>query len=190
MRLRRLCCDPALCYENYRGDSAKIADFSELVAQSVENGRKMLVFSQFTSLLDRLETVLTAQSIRYYRLDGTTPAEQRAAETAAFNADDTPVYLISLRAGGTGLNLTGADTVVHFDPWWNLAVQEQATDRAHRIGQLRPVFVIRLIAEGTVEERILHMQQQKQALADTLLPEGGELAALTDEELRRLLLAD
>ena len=190
MRLRRLCCDPALCYENYRGESAKTAGFLELVSQGVENGRKMMVFSQFTSLLDRLQTELSSRGIRFYRLDGTTPADQRAAETAAFNADDTPVYLISLRAGGTGLNLTGADTVIHFDPWWNLAVQEQATDRAHRIGQLHPVLVIRLIAEGTVEERILHMQRQKQALADTLLPDGGEMSGMTDEELRQLLLSD
>lgn len=187
MRLRQLCCDPALCYENYRGGSAKLDSCMELLRQGMENGHKLLVFSQFTSLLDLLQKQLVRAHIRFYRLDGSTPKEQRAASIEAFNKDDTPVFLISLKAGGTGLNLVGADTVIHFDPWWNLAAQEQATDRAHRIGQTRPVQVIKLIAKDTVEERILQLQQRKQGLAEALIPTGEGLASMTAKELRALL---
>ncbi|MBQ8752681.1 MAG: DEAD/DEAH box helicase, partial [Clostridia bacterium] len=186
-RLRQLCCDPALCYEDYRGGSAKLDSCMELLRQGVENGHKILVFSQFTSLLDLLQKQLSREHMRFYRLDGSTPKEQRATSIEAFNRDDTPVFLISLKAGGTGLNLVGADTVIHFDPWWNLAAQEQATDRAHRIGQTRPVQVIKLIAKDTVEERILQLQERKQGLADALIPTGEGLAGMTAEELRALL---
>ncbi|MBP3389308.1 MAG: DEAD/DEAH box helicase [Clostridia bacterium] len=187
MRLRQLCCDPTLCYEEYRGGSAKLESCLELVQQGADNGHKILIFSQFTSLLDQLQKRLVKAHVPFYRLDGATPKEQRLARIEAFNRDDTPVFLISLKAGGTGLNLTSADMVIHFDPWWNLAVQEQATDRAHRIGQTRPVQIIKLIAKDTVEERILRMQQQKQDLADALIPVGEGVEGMSAETLRRIL---
>ena len=186
MRLRQICCSPALCYENYRESGAKIESCLECVRQGVEGGHKLLIFSQFTSLLDLLEPHLQQESVRYYRLDGTTSKEQRHQLIQRFNNDDTPVFLLSLKAGGTGLNLVGADIVIHFDPWWNPAVQEQATDRAHRIGQTRTVQVIKLVAKDTIEERIMQLQQRKQDLSESLIQAGEGLAALSAEQLRAL----
>lgn len=187
-RLRRLCCSPSLCYEDYRGESAKTEACLELLREAIDGGHKVLLFSQFTSLLDLLRERLDREGIAFYELRGSTSKEQRAAMADAFNRDDTPVFLISLKAGGTGLNLTGADVVIHFDPWWNLSVQNQATDRAHRIGQTRAVQVYKLIARDTVEEKILHMQERKQALADTVIHEGeGLLSGMTADELLQLL---
>ncbi len=186
MRLRQICCSPALCYENYHESGAKIESCLECVRQGVEGGHKLLIFSQFTSLLDLLEPHLQQESIRYYRLDGTTPKEQRQQLIQCFNNDDTPVFLLSLKAGGTGLNLVGADIVIHFDPWWNPAVQEQATDRAHRIGQTRTVQVIKLVAKDTIEERIMQLQQRKQDLSESLIQAGEGLSALSAEQLRAL----
>lgn len=148
----------------------------------------MLVFSQFTSMLELLEKDLTEQGISYYKITGTTPKETRVELVRQFNEDDTSVFLISLKAGGTGLNLTGADVVIHYDPWWNLAVQNQATDRAHRIGQKKAVSVYKLIVKDSIEEKILHMQEAKQNLADEILSgESGGLASLTREELLQLI---
>ena len=175
---------PSLCYEDYRGESAKTEACLELLREAIDGGHKVLLFSQFTSLLDLLRERLDREGIAFYELRGSTSKEQRATMADAFNRDDTPVFLISLKAGGTGLNLTGADVVIHFDPWWNLSVQNQATDRAHRIGQTRAVQVYKLIARDTVEEKILHMQERKQALADTVIHEGeGLLSGMTADEL-------
>ncbi|MBR1628048.1 MAG: SWF/SNF helicase family protein, partial [Lachnospiraceae bacterium] len=145
-------------------------------------------FSQFTSMLALLEADLKAKGIAYFKLTGTTPKEQRIADMHAFNTGDVPVYLISLKAGGTGLNLVGADMVIHYDPWWNLAAQNQATDRAHRIGQEKTVTVYRLIVKDTIEERILELQKAKKDLADAILAgEQKSLMSLSNEELMELL---
>ncbi len=186
--LREICCSPALCYDNYRAGSAKIDVCLELLREAIGAGHKVLLFSQFTSLLTLLHEPLDKADIPYYELRGSTKKEQRAAMVEAFNRDRTPLFLISLKAGGTGLNLTGADVVIHFDPWWNLSVQNQATDRAHRIGQQHPVQVYKLIAAHTVEEKIAAMQQRKQALADAVIGEGEDiLSHMTAQQVLELL---
>jgi len=183
-RLRQLCCDPSLVYEGYKEESAKLELCMELVESSVNSGHKLLIFSQFTSMLAILEKRLRHKKIPYYLIEGATKKEERTAMVNAFNQDDTPVFLISLKAGGTGLNLTGADMVIHYDPWWNLSAQNQATDRAHRIGQKNSVQVYKLIAKDTVEEKILTLAAKKQALAEHVLPdENTLLAGMTKEEL-------
>lgn len=187
-KLRQLCCDPALLYENYQGGSAKEEMAISLIRSAVENGHKVLLFSQFTSMLERLAASLKAENIAYYMLTGATPKEKRAEMVAAFAYDEVPVFCISLKAGGTGLNLTAADVVIHFDPWWNVAVQNQATDRAHRIGQTNVVNVYRLIAKGTIEEKIVDLQTRKLELADRILGgEGVGSGSLTKDELMELL---
>lgn len=187
-RLRQVCCDPALCYENYTGGSAKLESCVELLKEAAAGGHKVLLFSQFTSMLAIIEERLRREGLRFYTLQGSTPKERRAAMVEAFNADDTEVFLISLRAGGTGLNLTGADVVIHYDPWWNVAAQNQATDRAYRIGQRRSVQVYRLITRGTVEEKILLMQENKRDLAESVVQEGdSRIASMSQEELLSLL---
>ncbi len=187
-RLRQLCCDPALCREDYAGGSAKLDSCMELLHEAAAGGHKVLLFSQFTSMLERLETRIAAEGLRSCTLRGSTPKEQRAALVESFNQDDTDVFLISLKAGGTGLNLTGADIVIHYDPWWNLAAQNQATDRAHRIGQTHSVQVYKLIASDTVEDRILRLQEEKQRLSDAILPSGDSfVASLTPDQLLELL---
>ena len=151
-------------------------------------GHKILLFSQFTSRLDVIERRLKTERILYYRLDGSTKSEQRTRLVNAFNENKVPVFLISLKAGGTGLNLTGADIVIHYDPWWNAAAQNQATDRAHRIGQKHTVTVYKLIARHTIEEKILELQENKKALSDQILSEEGVTAShLTKEDLLQIL---
>ncbi len=187
-RLRQLCCDPSLLFEGYDGTSAKRAACLEMIQNAMDAGHRMLVFSQFTSMLALLEADLKAADIPFYTLTGATPKLERIRLVNAFNDGDVPVFLISLKAGGTGLNLTGADVVIHYDPWWNLAVQNQATDRAHRIGQTRQVTVIKLIAADTIEERIVRLQDTKRELADAII--GGEntsLMSLSRDELLALL---
>lgn len=187
-KLRQLCCDPALLYEGYHAGSAKKDMAVNLIRNAVENGHKVLLFSQFTSMLERLAQALAEERIPYYMLTGATSKEKRAALVEAFAVDDVPVFCISLKAGGTGLNLTAADVVIHFDPWWNVAVQNQATDRAHRIGQTNTVNVYRLIARDTIEEKIVDLQARKSELADRILGgEGVGSAGLTREELMELL---
>ena len=188
MKIRQICCDPSLCLEDYDGGSAKREACLDLIRSAMEGEHKILVFSQFTSMLELLEQDLQAQQISYYKITGATPKEARMELVRKFNEDETPVFLISLKAGGTGLNLTGADVVIHYDPWWNLAVQNQATDRAHRIGQTKVVTVYKLIVKDSIEEKILHMQEAKQNLADEILQgELGGLASLSREELLDLI---
>ena len=151
----------------YVENNAKLTWLTENVPEMVEEGRKILIFSQFTGMLALIEQEFIDMGISYSKLTGQT--RNRQVEIDAFQEGEVPVFLISLKAGGTGLNLTAADTVIHFDPWWNPAAEKQATDRAHRIGQLNPVFVYKLIAQGTVEEKIQEMQQHKQSLADSIL---------------------
>lgn len=187
-RLRQICCDPGLFLEGYKGGASKMELAMELIENAVSGGHKVLLFSQFTSLFPQLMQKLTASGHSYYMLTGATKKEERTRMVNAFNQDYTQVFLISLKAGGTGLNLTGADVVIHFDPWWNLAVQDQATDRAHRIGQKRVVNVYKLIAKDTIEEKILEMQEKKRQLSEQLLS-GGDMSGtmLTREELLDLL---
>jgi superfamily II DNA or RNA helicase len=169
LKLRQACCDPRLiAVETAKADvpSAKLEWLSTVLPELVAEGRRILVFSQFTSMLRLIETAVSELSLPYCLLTGET--QNRSAVIARFQAGAAPVFLISLKAGGTGLNLTAADTVIHYDPWWNPAVEAQATDRAHRIGQDKPVFVYKLIAQGTVEERMTQLQADKQALASQL----------------------
>jgi SNF2 family DNA or RNA helicase len=163
--------------------------FRELLDEAVDDGHRMLVFSQFTSLLALLRTELDRQGIAFCYLDGSMPTRQRQAEVDRFQADETiPLFLLSLKAGGTGLNLTGADTVVHLDPWWNPAVEAQATDRAHRIGQTRTVTSYKLICAGTVEEKVLALQDAKRALlADVFEASDAASAKLSLADLQSLL---
>ena len=187
-RLRQICCDPRLCYDNYKGRSAKLETCMELVANGAAGGHKILLFSQFASMLalirERLETV----GIGSYLLTGDTPKEERLRMVDSFQKDGTPVFLISLKAGGTGLNLTAADMVIHYDPWWNVAAQNQATDRAHRIGQEKQVSVFQLITKNTIEESILTLQQAKSRLAGQVI--GGVPAGLTREDVLWLLRSE
>jgi superfamily II DNA or RNA helicase len=191
LRLRQVCCDPRLLPQstNKATDSAKLEAFRELLAESIDDGHRLLVFSQFTALLGLLREELESQEIPYAYLDGSMTPKARQAEVDRFNNSATlPVFLISLKAGGTGLNLTSADTVVHFDPWWNPAVEAQATDRAHRIGQTKVVTSYKLICSGTVEEKVLQLQESKRALlADVFEASDAVSAKLTLADLRSLL---
>ena len=187
-RLRQICCYPGLVYEGYEGNSSKLEMCMELVRNAVNGGHKILLFSQFTTMLDVLATRLSRAGISFYMLTGATSKEKRARMVQAFNEDDTSVFCISLKAGGTGLNLTAADIVIHYDPWWNLAVQNQATDRAHRIGQQNVVSVYRLFMKDTIEERIRALQEKKRELADEILSgEGIGQALISREEVLELL---
>lgn len=187
-RLRQICCDPALCFENYRGEAAKLEACMELIESAIDGGHRMLVFSQFTSMLEILQRRLDEAGIPYYTIMGSTSKEKRLQLVRDFNEGDTPVFLISLKAGGVGLNLTGADVVIHYDPWWNLAAQNQATDRAHRIGQEKRVTVYKLIAKNTIEEKIRQLQETKKNLADQVIGgEMGQLGVLSKEEIMDLL---
>lgn len=187
-RLRQICCDPHLCYENYKGESAKLESCMELIESAISGGHKILLFSQFTSMLAIIEEALKERKTAYYKITGETSKQERLAMVKQFNEDDTPVFLISLKAGGVGLNLTGADVVIHYDPWWNVAVQNQATDRAHRIGQTKKVTVYKMIVKGTIEEKIVKLQESKKDLADNIINgENVGLGSLSREELMDLL---
>lgn len=183
-RLRQFCCDPRLIYENYDGASAKLDACMELIENCISSGKKVLLFSQFTSLLSLLEDALSDQGIPYYLLKGSTPKAQRQHLVNAFNTNDIPVFLISLKAGGTGLNLTSAEVVIHFDPWWNVSAQNQATDRAYRIGQHNNVQVFKLIARDTIEEKIMLLQEKKKDLHDSIITQSdGIITNMTQEEI-------
>ena len=187
-KLRQICCDPSLCYEGYDGSSAKLETCMELVSQAIDGGHRMLLFSQFTTMLDIIERRLTSEGFSTLMLTGSTSKEARERLVRKFQAGDGDVFLISLKAGGVGLNLTTADVVIHYDPWWNTAAQDQATDRAHRIGQRRDVSVFKLIVGGTIEERILRMQEAKRDLAESVLAgEGVKSALLTRDDILALL---
>ena len=168
-RLRQLCCDPRLCLEDYTGGSGKLMQLMEIVRDALEADHRILLFSQFTTMLDLIGEALDNEGVAYYMLTGDTDKEERMELVQQFNEGGADVFLISLKAGGTGLNLTGADVVIHYDPWWNVSAQNQATDRAYRIGQTKGVQVIRLIASDTVEEHILNIQERKKTLSDGVL---------------------
>src|SRR5690606_13368514 len=169
LRLRQVCCHPSLVNlqsVDKNAGSAKLDWLTTAVPNLVEEGRRILIFSSFTGMLSLIEKELKQLEIPYLSLTGKTPAQQRTRDIARFQDEQVPVYLISLKAGGAGINLTAADTVIHYDPWWNPAAEQQASDRAHRIGQDKQVFVYKLISRGTVEEKIHTLQQQTQALAN------------------------
>ena len=176
-KLRQICLDPSVTMENYLGGSGKIDALMELLEQSVSEGHKILVFSQFTSVLKNISKILKEQNYKYSYLDGSISSSERIKMVDEFNEGNNSVFLISLKAGGTGLNLTSADVVIHFDPWWNPAVEDQATDRAHRIGQKNVVEVIKLIASGTIEEKIVELQDTKRELINSVL--GDDLSTGT-----------
>jgi superfamily II DNA or RNA helicase len=186
-RLRRACCNPALIDAAAGVPSGKLDAFMDLVEELLRNRHRALVFSQFTGHLGLVRAALDARGVAYEYLDGSTPSAERERRVAAFQSGSAPLFLISLRAGGTGLNLTAADYVVHLDPWWNPAVEDQASDRAHRIGQERPVTIYRLIMQDSIEERILRLHRDKRDLASDLL-DGAEAAGrLSEEELLDLI---
>ena len=187
-RIRQICCDPSLMVSNYNGESAKRIACMDLIESAIEGEHKMLVFSQFTTMLELLAKDLADRGIKYYVITGSTPKEKRVEMVNSFNTDAVPVFLISLKAGGTGLNLTGADVVIHYDPWWNVAAQNQATDRAHRIGQTKAVSVYKLIVKNSIEEKIVKMQQEKADLADAILNgENGNVINMSKDDLLELL---
>ncbi len=186
-KLRQAACNPRLVDPKLELESSKTHVFMELVASLMGNNHRALVFSQFTSHLALIREALDKAGIEYLYLDGSTPAAQRARLVAQFQNTDVPLFLISLKAGGLGLNLTAADYVIHLDPWWNPAIEDQASDRSHRIGQQNPVTVYRLISADTIEEKILRLHSKKKSLADALL-EGTDMSArLTKEEILSLL---
>ena len=169
-KLREICCDPHLLYENYHGKSNKLIATIELIKNNLANGHKILLFSQFTAMLDILHENLARLRLPLFTITGSTPKAKRQEQVQKFNQMAQPgVFLISLKAGGTGINLTGADVVIHYDPWWNLAAEKQATDRAHRIGQKHSIKIYKMVTEDSIEERIIALQQKKAELADIIL---------------------
>ncbi|MBD1912395.1 MULTISPECIES: DEAD/DEAH box helicase [unclassified Leptolyngbya] len=187
MKLRRACCNPRLVIPNAPVNSSKLELFGEVLSELLSNNHKALVFSQFVDHLHIIRDYLHEHQISYQYLDGSTPAKERKKRVDAFQAGEGDVFLISLKAGGTGLNLTAADYVIHMDPWWNPAVEDQASDRAHRIGQQRPVTIYRLVAKGTIEDKIVDLHRQKRDLADSLL-EGADISGkMSTNELLNLI---
>jgi SNF2 family DNA or RNA helicase len=190
MRLRRACCNVSLVMPEKAGEkfpSAKLEAFSEILTDLRANKHKALVFSQFVDHLTIIRKFLDGERISYQYLDGSTPPRERTKRVAAFQAGEGDCFLISLKAGGTGLNLTAADYVIHMDPWWNPAVEEQASDRAHRIGQDRPVTVYRIVAKNTIEEKIVDLHSWKRDLAESLLDESEAPLRLSAEEMLELI---
>ncbi|WP_262676774.1 DEAD/DEAH box helicase [Paenibacillus sp. J5C2022] len=187
-RLRQLCCHPSLFVEDYGGKSGKLEQLMEMIEEYMDVGRRVLVFSQFTGMLSIIREELNARSFQHFYLDGSTKSSERVELCRRFNTGERSIFLISLKAGGTGLNLTGADTVVLYDMWWNPAVEQQAADRAHRIGQQNVVQVIRMMTAGTIEEKMYELQQEKRDLIDKVVQPGEEqLSALSEQDIRELL---
>ncbi|WP_431804222.1 SNF2 helicase associated domain-containing protein [Halobacillus andaensis] len=186
-RLRQICCHPKLFLENYEGESGKLEQLKELMNDLKAGGHRVLIFSQFASMLKILHEEISTEGVSSFYLDGGTKSEERVEMVERFNSGEKDAFFISLKAGGTGLNLTGADTVILYDLWWNPAIEEQAAGRAHRIGQEKAVQVIRMISEGTIEERIFQLQQKKRDLVDQIIQPGESmLTSLSEEEIREL----
>lgn len=186
-RLRQICCHPATFLGNYEGESGKMNLLFEILEDAVANGHRVLVFSQFTSMLHLIEEEVRRKGYGYFYLEGSTKPATRIDYVKRFNDGERSIFLISLKAGGTGLNLTGADTVIHYDPWWNPAVEDQATDRAYRIGQKNTVHVLKLLTKGTIEEKIFKMQERKKELSDSVIQSKEVfINRLTREELEEL----
>lgn len=188
-RLRQICCDPRLIDEEYTGGSAKLERLMEYLREALTNNKRVVLFSQFTSMLAIIRDILDDLGVDYHYLDGSTPKMDRLELTTRFNEGEKDLFLISLRAGGTGLNLTGGDTVILYDSWWNPAIEDQAADRVHRFGQKKSVQVIRMIMQGTIEEGINELQDQKRELIDTVIRKNDEkkTTSLTKEDILNLL---
>ena len=186
-RLRMLCCHPVLVEPSWQGPASKLRTFGRMVRDLVETGHRALVFSQFVGFLELVTAALDTAGIDYHYLDGSTPAASREERITAFQAGEKSVFVLSLKAGGLGVNLTGADTVIHLDPWWNPAVEDQASDRAHRIGQTQPVTIYRLYAQGTIEDRMLALHHDKRSLVEGVLSGASAAASLTAEDLMGLV---
>jgi superfamily II DNA or RNA helicase len=187
MKLRRACCHGSLVIPDREWASGKVAALMEIVEELRESGHRALIFSQFVDYLEIIREAVSERGVSFHYLDGSTPSMERVRRVKAFQEGEGDLFLISLKAGGVGLNLTGADYVIHMDPWWNPAVEDQASDRAHRIGQTRPVTVYRLISRDTIEEKIVALHERKRHLADSLLEGAGETSAISTEELIGLL---
>ena len=188
-QLREICCHPALVLDDYTGTSGKLDMLLEILPEAIAKGRRVLLFSAFTSMLKILRRDLENSGYGCMYLDGDTPAPRRVEMCEQFNAgaEGAQIFLISLKAGGTGLNLTGADMVIHYDPWWNPAAEEQATDRAYRIGQTRKVEVIRLVTHGSIEEQVVALGQRKKALFEQLIKPGeSQVSGLSPQEIMSL----
>lgn len=190
-KLRELCLDPSLVVPDYVGKSSKLNVVKELVEEASNSRKKILLFSQFTSVLKKIEEDFKKSGVSYLYLDGATSAKDRVERVKEFNEnEDIKVFLISLKAGGVGLNLTSASLVIHFDPWWNPSIEDQATDRAHRFGQKNTVEVIKLVAKDTIEEKIILMQEDKKELIQSLMDgksmDGKVLKRLSEEEIIKL----
>lgn len=188
-RLRQICCHPALFVDSYKGSSAKFEQLMQILEESKLSGRRVLIFSQFTKMLELIGRELVNQGVPFFYLDGQTPSKERVEICNRFNSGERDLFLISLKAGGTGLNLTGADTVILYDIWWNPAVEEQAADRAHRIGQRNTVQVIKLVSRGTIEEKMNELQEKKRQLIEEIIDsEEKESSILTEEDIREILM--
>ncbi|MEH7114486.1 DEAD/DEAH box helicase [Neobacillus niacini] len=188
-RLRQICCHPALFVDGYKGSSAKFEQLLRIIEESKHGGRRVLIFSQFTKMLQLISREFAMQGLPFFYLDGQTPSEERLELTNRFNEGERDFFLISLKAGGTGLNLTGADTVILYDLWWNPAVEEQAADRAHRMGQTNVVQVIKLVARGTIEEKMNELQEKKRDLIEEIIDSKDKgKSSLTEEDIREILM--
>ena len=189
-KLRQICIDPSVLYEDYKGESIKLEKLLEIVKDYIKEGHKILIFSSFKRILDKVNKKFNKEEIKSYTINGDIDSKDRMNLVESFNTDDTNCFLITLKAGGTGLNLTSADIVIHLDIWWNPQVENQATDRTHRIGQKNKVTVIRLITKGTIEERIIELQEKKKILSDNLIEgkaDSNTVSNLTEKELKELL---
>jgi len=194
-KLRQICNSPQLFDENYKGEVAKIELLKELMPDILENNHRMLIFSQFLGTLEEIKIELEKEKVKYFFIDGSVKSKERMEISKKFNSGEGQVVLISLKAGGTGLNLVGADVVIHYDPWWNFAVENQASDRAHRIGQKKSVQVIKLITEGTIEEKIIKLQEKKRTLSENILEKNNksdnqkskDIFEMNERELMELL---
>ena len=190
MKLRQICIDPSILYSNYKKESIKFEKLIEVVKDYVAEGHKILIFSSFKKVIDKVKVMFNKESITSYMIAGDVKSKTRMELVDKFNEDDTNCFLITLGSGGTGLNLTSADVVIHLDIWWNPQVENQATDRAHRIGQKNKVTVIKLVTKGTVEERILELQNKKKILSDNLIEGKADsevLSSLSEKDIKKLL---
>ena len=187
-RLRQICCHPSLFIDNYKGESGKLNQCIEIIKDAIQAGHKILLFSGYTSMFDILEKSLNEENIQYLKLTGQTKVGERMNLVDEFNNNDNiKLFLISLKAGGTGLNLTGADMVIHYDPWWNLSAENQATDRTYRIGQKRNVQVYKLITKNSIEEKIYDLQKRKETLIDNMLSTNQTfISKLSKEDIMSL----
>lgn len=190
MKLRQICVEPKILYNNYKGDSVKFSKMLEIVQDYIKEGHKILIFSSFKRVIDKVKKMFDENGITSYMIAGDVKSKKRMELVDKFNHDDTNCFLITLKSGGTGLNLTSADVVIHLDIWWNPQVENQATDRAHRIGQKNTVSVIKLITKGTIEERIIELQEKKKLLSDNLIEgknNADTLSSLSEDDIRNLL---